>query len=200
MKPKYSKGFTIPEVIITLGIAALILTTTIPVVSTTLKDNRLATKVNDVITDIHFARSEAAKRATHVIMCGSKNPNSQSPRCSTDWQTENTWSRGYLIFAENGTTANSIYDAGSDILLRRGQPAPSGVRVRTSSTWNKNLKFNPNGSSNEGGASARALICDNRGKEHCRQIVVAPSGIPRICSADNFDVAITAQLSEPTSR
>jgi type IV fimbrial biogenesis protein FimT len=185
MRQKQSRGFTIPEMIITLGVAAIILTTAVPGVSTTIKDNRLATRVNDIITDIHFARSEAAKRDVRVILCRSKNPNAGTPQCSTDSQTEYTWTWGYLIFADNGTAANSVYNAGSDILLRRGQPAASGVKLRTSSAWNKNLEFNPNGSTNEGGVSARMSICDDRGKDDGRQIVVAPSGIPKMYS-DNI--------------
>ena len=185
MKQKISRGFTIPEVLITLGVAAIILSTAVPGVSTTIKDNRLATRVNAVVTDIHYARSEAAKRDVRVIMCRSKFPNASTPQCSTDSATEYTWTWGYLIFADSGTAANSIYDAGSDILLRRGQPAPSGVRMRTSSAWNKNLEFNPNGSTNEGGTTALMSICDDRGKNEGRQIVVAPSGIPKMYS-DNI--------------
>ena len=185
MRQTYSRGFTVPEVIITLGVAAIILSTAVPGVSNTIKDNRLATRVNEVITDIHFARSEAAKRDVRVILCRSKYPNASTPQCSTDSQTENNWSWGYLIFADNGSASNSVYNAGSDILLRRGQPAPSGVRMRTSSAWNKNLEFNPNGSTNEGGATAIMSLCDNRGNNDGRQIVVGPSGIPKMYS-DNI--------------
>jgi type IV fimbrial biogenesis protein FimT len=185
MRQKHRRGFTIPELVITLGIVAIILTTAVPSVNNTIKDNRLATRVNDVITDIHFARSEAAKRDVRVILCRSKYPNAGTPQCSTDSQTEYTWSWGYLIFADDGNAANSVYDAGSDVLLRRGQPAPSGVTLRTSSAWNKNLEFNPNGSTNEGGVTAIMSLCDNRGKEHGRQIVVSPSGIPKLYS-DNI--------------
>jgi type IV fimbrial biogenesis protein FimT len=194
MKQETIRGFTIPELIITLGVAAIILSATVPGVSTTIKDNRLATRVNDIITDIHFARSEAAKRDVRVILCRSKEPNASTPQCSTDSGTEYTWTSGYLIFADSGTAANSVYDAGSDILLRRGQPALSGVKMRTNSTWNKNLVFNPNGAANEGGSIAIMSICDDRGKDKCRQIFVAPSGIPKMYSANISASAPDASL------
>jgi type IV fimbrial biogenesis protein FimT len=120
MRQKTCSGFTLPEVIITLGVAAIILSTAVPGLSNTIKDNRLATRVNDVITDIHFARSEAAKRDVRVILCRSKNPNASTPQCNIDTPTEYIWTWGYLIFADNGNAANSVYNAGSDILLRRG--------------------------------------------------------------------------------
>jgi type IV fimbrial biogenesis protein FimT len=187
MRQKTSRGFTIPELIITLGVAAIILSTAVPSVNSTIKNNRLATQVNHVITDLHFARSEAIKRDVRVILCRSSNPNASSPQCSTDSGTEYTWTLGYLIFADSGTAANSIYNAGSDILLRRGQPAPSGVRMRTNSTWNKNLEFNPNGATNEGGTIAMMAICDDRKESDGRKIVVAPSGIPKMYSNDISD-------------
>jgi len=177
------RGFTIPEVIITLGVAAIILTTAVPGVNNTIKDNRLAARVNEIITDIHYARSEAAKRDVRVILCRSSNPNASSPTCSTNSANDYTWTWGYLIFADNGMGANSVYDAGSDILLRRGQPASAGVKMRTNSTWNKNLEFNPNGSIHEDGVAIMS-ICDDRGKEDGRQVVVSLSGVPRMYSDD----------------
>jgi type IV fimbrial biogenesis protein FimT len=191
MRQKTTRGFTIPEVIITLGVAAIILSTAVPGLNTTIKNNRLATQVNNIITDIHFARSEAAKRDVRVILCRSSNPNASSPQCSTDSGTEYTWTWGYLIFADNGAAPNSIYKtADGDILLRRGQPASSGVRMRTNSTWNRNLEFNPNGSIHEGGVAIMS-ICDDRGKEDGRQIVVSLSGIPKMYS-DNISTCTPA--------
>ena len=185
MKRETISGFTIPELIITLGVAAIILSTAVPGVSTTIKNNRLATQVNHIITDLHFARSEAAKRDVRVILCRSSNPNASSPSCN-EGSPQNTWTGGYLVFADDGKATNSVYDVGSDILLRRGQPAPSGIRMRTNSPWNKYLEFNPSGSLHEGGAAIMS-ICDDRGKEDGRQIVVSLSGIPRMYSNDISD-------------
>jgi type IV fimbrial biogenesis protein FimT len=183
MRQKTIRGFTIPELIITLGVAAIILSTAVPGVSTTIKDNRLATRVNDMITDIHFARSEAAKRDVRVILCRSEDPNADPPSCNTG-SPDKTWTGGYLVFADDGTAANSDYDAGKDILLRRGQPAPTGVRMLTNPTWNKYLEFNPSGSLHEYGVAIMS-ICDDREEEEGRQIVVSLSGIPTMYS-DNI--------------
>jgi len=184
MRHKTIRGFTIPELIITLGVAAIILSTAVPGVSNTIKDNRLATRVNDIIIDVHFARSEAAKRDMRVILCRSKDPNASTPHCSHDSENDYTWTGGYLIFADSSTPADGVYDPSNDILLRRGQPAPSGVRMRTNPSWNWDLQFNPSGSLHEGGIGMMS-ICDDRGKEEGRQIVVSLSGIPTMYS-DNI--------------
>jgi type IV fimbrial biogenesis protein FimT len=189
MRQKNIRGFTIPEVIITLGVAAIILTTAVPSVSNTIKDNRLATQVNQIITDIHFARSEAAKRDVRVILCR-RDTSASTPKCGNDSTNLYTWTDGYLIFADGDNAANYTYESSHDILLRLGQSAPSGVRIHTNSTWNKNLEFNPNGSIHEGGIAMMSL-CDDRGKEEGRQISVSLSGIPTMYS-DNISTCTPA--------
>lgn len=170
-------GFTLPEMLITVGIVSIVLSTAIPSISSTIKDNRLATQLNAIVTDIHFARSEAAKRDTRVILCRSETTQAAVPSCGGDVKA---WSSGYLVFADDGNYINNVYNAGTDTLLRIGRPAPEGVRLRTSWSWNNNLEFNPDGSTNEAGAVAVMSICDDRGKDDGRQIVVAPNGIPKM--------------------
>jgi type IV fimbrial biogenesis protein FimT len=172
-----TRGFTLPEILIALGVISILLTVAVPGISSTIKENRLAATLNSVVSDIHFARSEAVKRDVRVIMCRTKSPNAPTPQCSGDTKT---WTDGYLIFADDGNYSNNVFNNGTDILLRRGQPATSGVSLLTNATWNNNLEFNPDGSTNEGGSTARMSICDDRGTDKGRHIVVAPSGIPKM--------------------
>jgi type IV fimbrial biogenesis protein FimT len=148
-----------------------------------IKDNRLATHVNSVVTHIHMARGEAAKRDVRVIMCRTNSPNASSPECNVSGP-EKIWTGGYLVFADDGNYSNTIYNAGTDTLLFRGQPAASGVKMRTSNSWNRNLEINPDGSTNEGGAIAFMSLCDNRGSDNGRQIQVAPNGMPRMIAGN----------------
>jgi type IV fimbrial biogenesis protein FimT len=179
---RYGKhsGFTLPELLITVGITAILLSTAVPAFNSTVKDNRLVEQVNSVIVDFYYARSEAAKRDVRVIMCRSGNPNSADPSCGGE---ANNWSTGYLIFADDGNNTNNTYDAGSDTLLRRGQPSADGVRMRTTDTWNVALEINPDGFLNEGGATVMS-ICDDRGVINGRQIRIALNGLPRLTSGN----------------
>lgn len=172
-----SGGFTLPEMLITMGIASIVLSTAIPSISSAIKDNQLVTHLNALVTDIHIARSEAAKRDTRVILCRSNNTAASVPSCGGDTRV---WSSGYIVFADDGNYSNNVYDAATDTLLRVGRPAADGIKMRTSWSWNRNLEFNSNGSTNEGGAVATMSICDNRGKSDGRQIQIAPNGIPKL--------------------
>ena len=176
-----ARGFTLPELLITMGIIAIVLSTAVPAMSSMIKDNRLATHLNSVVTHIHVARGEAVKRDVRVILCRTNSPNATTPSCGG---TERNWTGGYIIFADDGNYSNDVYNAGTDTLLIRGQPAASGVKMRTSWSWNKNLQFNPDGSTNEGGAIAFMSLCDDRGKDNGRQIQVTPNGIPRMLAGN----------------
>jgi type IV fimbrial biogenesis protein FimT len=174
---KKSRGFTLPEIMITMGIIAIVLSTAVPSVNSMIKNNRLATQLNSVVTHIHVARAEAAKRDVRVILCRSASPNATSPSCGGNTQI---WESGYIVFADDGNYSNNVYDAGTDTLLIRGQASTSGVKMRTNGTWNNNLEFNPDGSTNEGGATALMALCDSRGNTHGRQIQVTANGSPRM--------------------
>lgn len=178
MRQRNERGITFPDLIITMGIVAIVLSTAVPSISTTIKNSRLSTHLNSVVADIHFARSEAAKRGVRVIMCRSMNPNATVPSCGGSTRV---WTSGYIIFADDGNNTNNWFNSGSDTLLRRGMEASAGVKMRTNWTWNNNLEFNPNGSMNEGGTAYMSL-CDGRGGEYGKQIMVALNGIPKMYS------------------
>jgi type IV fimbrial biogenesis protein FimT len=178
---KNSRGFTLPEIMITIGLVAIVMSTAVPSINSMMKDNSLATQLNNLVTHIHVARTEAAKRDVRVILCRSRSPNATTPSCGGEMQI---WETGYIVFADDGNNTNDVYDAGTDTLLIRGQPAASGIRMRTNSTWNRNLQINPDGSTNESGSTALMALCDSRGKSHGRQIVVAANGMPRMFAED----------------
>ena len=179
---KNTRGFTLPELMITLGVIAIVLSTAVPGISSMLKDNTLANQLNSVVTDLHYARAEAVKRDVRVILCRSASPNATTPSCGGNTKV---WESGYIIFADDGSNSNSVYNSATDTLLIRGQPATSGVRMRTNWTWNNNLEFNPDGSTNESGSTAVMAVCDDRGIENGRTIQVGANGVPRMY-ADNI--------------
>jgi type IV fimbrial biogenesis protein FimT len=173
-----SRGFTIIELMVTMGVVAILLAIAVPGISSMVKNNRLSTQVNMVMADVHLARSESVKRGVRVIMCRSASPNISTPTCSGNTQD---WSTGYLVFT--GEDGNNTYQAGTDTLIRLGQPAQDGVDLHTSSAWDNNLEINPNGTLNEG-STAILAVCDYRNEAYGKQITIPPSGIPRMKSSN----------------
>jgi type IV fimbrial biogenesis protein FimT len=177
------RGFTLPEILITMGVISIIMMLAVPSVSHMIRDNKLTTHLNNVVTDVHFARGEAVKREVRVIICRSTTVSATVPSCGG---TDFDWSTGYIIFADDGRYLNDTYDAGTDTLLRRGMPSDSGVRLRTNGNWNNNLEINPDGSTNEGGIAIMS-ICDDRGTDNGKQIQVTNNGIPKLFAGNIND-------------
>ena len=180
-----SRGFTLPEILITIGMISIVLSLAVPSVNSMLKDNQLVVHLNNVVADIHFARSEAAKRDVRVIMCRSNSTGAPVPTCGG---SNYNWSGGYIIFADDGNYSNNVYDSGTDTLLRVVQPSQSKVKMRTNTNWNNTLEFNSNGSSNESGIAIMSF-CDDRGTESGKQIQVNTNGIPKLFSGNISDCA-----------
>lgn len=179
---KFALGLTIIELLVALTIASILMAVGAPAMGGFIKNNRLSQSSFDVLGNINFARSEAVKRRVRVVLCRSANSTAASPTCGG---TASNWTTGWLIFASGD--GNSTYQSGTDTLLGIGVVSSNGVDVKTNSTSNNNLEYNPDGTTNEGGGTARFAICDNRGGGYGKQINIPPHGRPKFVKATRSD-------------
>lgn len=106
MKSTPHGGFTLIELMVTLAVAAILLSASAPSFVTLIDNNRAASAANDVLASLQFARSEAVKRAADVSLCTS----SDGAGCigGTDWKD------GWIIFVDSN--GNESRDAGEALL------------------------------------------------------------------------------------
>jgi len=167
-------GITIVEILVALTVASILMAMGAPAFGGFIKNNRLSQSAFDVLKTFNLARSEAVKRRVRVVLCRSADSTAVTPTCGG---TANTWTTGWLVFASGDS--NNTYQAGVDTLLGIGVVGSAGITVMTNSTSNNNLEYNSDGTTNEGGGTARFALCDNRGGGHGRQINVPPHGRPK---------------------
>jgi len=182
-----ASGFTLIELMVTLAVAAIILTVGVPSFVSMTRDNSLITQTNELVADINLARSEAVKRGTRVVLCRSANPAAATPTCGGN---ANTWTTGWLMFADTNRTGT--YVAADDTLIRIGQPTGGTLTVITNNVANNNLEYNADGTTNEGGGTALFVICDDRGASKGRQIQVNAMGRPRLIKGSEAALNCTA--------
>jgi type IV fimbrial biogenesis protein FimT len=93
------KGFTLVELIVTLVVAAILLTLAAPKLTSFIQRDRLSTQTNDLLADLALARSEAIKRGATVIVCKTNNPTAAAPACNNT--ATDPWTSGRVIWFDN---------------------------------------------------------------------------------------------------
>lgn len=179
LSPGRQTGFTLLELMITVAIAAILLTVAVPGFQTTIANNRLVTQTNSLVTDINIARSEAVKRGTGVVLCSSADPNAAAPACLG---AGNAWTSGWIVFVDNDN--NGAFGAG-DTLIKVSQASGGTATILTAGDLNT-FTYNGDGTSAIAN-NADFVICDNRGEAFGRQVQIRSTGRPRLIGSPAND-------------
>lgn len=68
---KNVRGFTLVELMVTMAVAAVLLSLAVPSFTEMIRNNRMTAQANDLITALNLARSESFKRGTQVQVAAS---------------------------------------------------------------------------------------------------------------------------------
>ena len=146
-------GFTLVELLMTLVVAGILVTLAVPAFTDTIRNNRLTSRTNELITAFNVARSEAIKRASNVTVCVS----SDQATC-----TAGNWQDGWIV----------RNDSNNEVLRIFG-PMKGSTSVTAADTA---FQYTSRGllSSN---AASTLTVCAATGKPG-RQIDITPTGRP----------------------
>ncbi len=145
---KYS-GFTLIELMITVGIAGIVMAFAIPNMAEFVKNERLTSASNNLLADIMLARSKAVERNQPVIVCAS----TDLVTCGGSF--ENGWIvtiDGAIIKKEQATTGDITF---------------SGLAI---------INFDSRGFRPSGAANATISICDDRSNNYAKTISLSATG------------------------
>ncbi len=147
-------GFSIVELVITLVIAAAMLTVGIPAFNNVMENNALAGAANRFISSIALARSEAVTRNIEVVMC---RLNSTQTACDTSGGTN--WSDGWVIWAD--ANGNNVLET-SEIVDRSEALDDGYTLVALNNQFSRTITFTPIGEAFGNGGSQQEIfrLCD----------------------------------------
>jgi type IV fimbrial biogenesis protein FimT len=139
---RLSRGLTLFELIVTMGIVAILLALAIPSYRYVTSANRVAAEVNALVGDLQFARSEAIKEGQNVVVCAANTAGNQCLGSGS------TWTGGWIVFSD--ANPNQSVDAGETIF--RVQSAFTGTDTLTSNNTINWISFNREGFATASGA------------------------------------------------
>jgi len=189
-------GFTLMELMVTLAVASVLVALAIPGIRDFIRNSRLSSGVNDMLHALQVARTEAIKRQTSVVVCGSANPSAADNAivCSNGNFT------GWFVFQDTNNDWQHATDGSEPVIERHGL-LDASVTVKTGPNPNKYvMSYAPTGFSNLPGANqptTTVVLCDARGVVRigtgatARALLVSPTGRARASQAWN-DVATVA--------
>lgn len=160
-----SRGFSIIELIVTVGILGILLTAAAPSMRDMILNNRMTGVANDIMSDLAVARSEAAKRGQRIVIC----KNTVGAKVDTECDTSTAWSAGWLLYADPNN--NTALDVGETVVRVR-QALPAEITVTPTGIANT-IIVRPVGTMTPLG---NFKLCDQRTGNYGRTITVSASG------------------------
>jgi type IV fimbrial biogenesis protein FimT len=174
------RGLTLIELLVTLAIAAILVTLAGPSFVRMIKSNSMSGTVNTFLADVRYARSEAVRRGGRVILCRSDNPLAALPVCSTATSpTGKGWATGWVIYHDKD--ASDTITAGDEIL--RVQAPLTGIDsiIEGVATASTNFKFTATGRLQTTATAAKLKFGGSQYTTALQRVVcVSAGGRPRI--------------------
>ena len=161
-------GFTLPELLVSLAVMAVLVSFAAPTVQNLMKDRQVTNTARVLHTSLLLARSVAVARASTVSLCKSLN----GTTCNNG---QDDWRSGWLVFADGDS--NGEFDAVQDQLINVFE----GSDELNILEWSRgdSLSFDSKGRLNV--TNGTFNLCMNLTNEYeQRKIVVIGSGRARV--------------------
>lgn len=161
-------GYSLYELVMTLGLAALILTMGLPSFGGLVADKRLLAETDALFHAFHLARKVSITRRRAVSLCPSPDGRTCAP--------EQDWSAGWIVFVNGDRDDPPRVDAGETVLAtRRVNPRVQVAANRRGFTLRSTHLRATNGT---------LVVCDRSGRAKARAVVVSYTGRPRVAYED----------------
>lgn len=177
MKRRLLAGVTLLELLVVVAIAGIMASMAVPSFTQLIQSQRMTTQVNDLLTSLYLARSEAIKANLPAVVCHSADPYAAEASLSCG----GTWADGWIVFLDVNT--NEAFDNGTDNLLARHESLPTGFSLEGNTNFVNMVYYRSNGRA-ESDISAQGtgtfLFCDGRGASHAKRVIISPTGRSRV--------------------
>ncbi len=163
-----ARGFSLYELLLTMAVAALVLTLGIPSFSGIAASNRLKVEVNALFHAVHLARKGSIVRRRAITLC----PSSDGNVCEPDFD----WSIGWMVFVNTDRDYPVVRDEDEAILSHH--MVDQNARIMS------NRKTFTLRSTELRATNGTLVFCDRQGRATPRALVISYTGRPRVTRKD----------------
>jgi type IV fimbrial biogenesis protein FimT len=157
-------GVSLVELLITLGVATILLSVAVPSFRTISMNSKQAGTVNELVAGMHLARNTAITLNARVGVCTSVS----GVACEAVG-----WNKGWIAFHDLDN--DQARDA-DETILATGSEVDS-ITIE-SAQFPTSFTYRPNGRVLNG--TGEFALCDKRGSEHAKVVLLDMSGRPRL--------------------
>jgi type IV fimbrial biogenesis protein FimT len=163
-------GLTLMELLKVLGIVSVVLSFGIPSMTSLVSGNQAVTYVNDVVSTIHAARSQAVQGVVQITVCKSTDQLSCDNNAS--------WNDGWIAFADINEDEDRDINNVAEALVY-AHPALNATFTLQSDEFDDWVAFRPNGRAIGSTANAGTFsLCSESGAHYSRDISISRTGSP----------------------
>jgi prepilin-type N-terminal cleavage/methylation domain-containing protein len=158
MKANRQSGFTLMELMITLAIITITMTIAVPNMSTFIKNDRLTSSSNALLSDLLLAKSKAAELNQPAIVCASNNATS----C-----TDGDYQDGWIVAVD--TNVDGTVTADDELI--KVQPALTGdIEYVLGNAGMSTIVFDTRGFTPN--SIGTISTCDTRGNSYAKTLTL----------------------------
>lgn len=153
-------GLTLIELLISLALLAVVLTTAVPALGRFMQEQRLTASANQLVTHLQFARGEAITRNATVTAC----PSADGGSCTGG----NRWDEGWIVYRD---PKHQAQPDGPEDVLRVVQASP-GLHMHSGGRFRVRFK----GSGTAYGTNLTIRVCTPGDPAAARAVIVSNPG------------------------
>jgi type IV fimbrial biogenesis protein FimT len=166
-------GFTLVELMVTIGVAAILVGLAVPSYQNLTRDSYMTTAANDLLVSMQLAHSEAIKRHLAVTVCHSADSYTDDPGCGGD-----AWQDGWIVYVdatEANPDPNGVVDDGEQILYNArgfGRHRITAIAAQNAAPLEARITFLGSGYPEGDVPGGRnLLLCDDRHSDSAGRVL-----------------------------